>query len=190
MNRKILAVLLLSPVLVFAADRMIDLPAKKVHLTSNEEIKIKENPKDVIINSEELASELKASIKDRDGRNRAYDATEITGLWDDELVKPEVHKFLKTHVLAKLNKHNVHKLNLRESFSRCPSGYEVYIIKNDNKITSEGWMMSSSGCDYDPMARFRFDIPNEKVEVLVSEKAGFLPIDDYLKLYKAVSKDL
>jgi len=190
MNRKFLAVLLLSPVLVFAADKMIDLPAKKAFLNPKEEVKQKDNSNHVIINSEELATELKASIKDRDGRNRAYDATEITGLWDEDLVKPELHKFLKTHVLARLNKHNVHKLNLRESFSRCPSGYEVYVIKNNNKITNEGWMMSSSGCDYDPMAKFRYDVANEKVEVKVSERVGFIEIDEYLKLYKTVLKDL
>ncbi len=189
MNRKILAVLLLFPVAVFAADRMISHPSKIVTPLVNNEVKVT-NANSTELNSEELAAELKASIKDREGRNNAYAASEITGLWDDDLVKQEVHYFLKTNVLGKLNKYNVNKLNLKESFSRCPSGYEVYVIKNDNKITNEGWMMSSSGCDYDPMAKFRFDINSKKVEVLVSEKAGYLDIDQYLKLYKSVSKDL
>lgn len=208
MNRKILAVLLVCPVLVFAADRMISYSGKKPNPTVKEkiasstgvatlkkevtpeptnEVTIKEKPK-TELSYDDLVAEMKSSIDNREDRQNAYGETESTGLWDDEKINADLSKFLKTHVLNKLSKANVCRVDLQKSFSRCPSGYDVNVIVKDGKVTNEGWLIVENGCDYEPMARFRYDVASAKVDAQISAKAGYVALDDYLKIYKSATK--
>lgn len=210
MNRKILAVLLFVPVVAFTADKMIGLESKKSpaegKISSKGEstnipeakIPVKEEVKMMAddnmatveftkINSEELISEMKWSIEHREERQNEYYAAEITGVWADKLSKDE-KKFIKSKVVRKLETTNVCKIDLKESFSRCPSGYEAYIIVENDKATNTGFLISNSGCDDDPIAKFRFDMTNDKVEARISPKAGYVALDDFLKIYKSASK--
>jgi hypothetical protein len=207
MNRKVLAVLLLCPVLVFAADRMISYSGKQPNPTVKEkissstgvadlkkdntpapdDIKIKENPS-TELSYDDLVAEMKASITNREDRETAYRETDYTGLWDEEKVNAELNKFLKNHVLTKLTRANVCRVDLQKSFSRCPSGYDVNVIVKDGKVTNEGWLIVENGCDYEPMARFRYDIATAKVDAQISAKAGYVALDDYLKIYKSAQK--
>lgn len=210
MNRKILAVLLFVPVVAFTADKMIGLESKKspaegkisnkAGSTSMPEGKlpVKEEKKMMAdenlnsveltkVNSEELISEMKWSIDHREERQNEYYAADITGVWADKLTKEE-KKFIKNKVVKKLESTNVCKIDLKESFSRCPSGYEAYVIVENDKVTNTGFLISNSGCDDDPIAKFRFDIANDKVEARISPKAGYVPLDDFLRIYRTASK--
>lgn len=210
MNRKILAVLLFVPVVAFTADKMIGLKSEKSpaegKISSKAEspnipeakLPVKEEKKTMAddnlnsveyskINSEELISEMKWSIDHREERQNEYYASEITGVWADKLTKEE-KKFIKNKVIRKLESTNVCKIDLKESFSRCPSGYEAYVIVENDKATNTGFLISNSGCDDDPIAKFRFDLTNDKVEARISPKAGYVPLDDFLKIYRSASK--
>jgi hypothetical protein len=209
MNRKILAVLLLCPVLVFAADRMISYSGKKPNPTVKEKISsstgvanlkngdspatsnntdIKKGPA-TELGYDDLVAEMKISISNREDRDAAYHETEYTGLWDDEKVNTELNKFLTSHVLNKLSRANVCRVDLKKSFSRCPSGYDVNVIVKDGKVTNEGWLVVENGCDYEPIARFRYDVASAKVDAQISAKAGYVALDDFLKIYKSATRN-
>ena len=195
MNRKILAVLLVAPVLVFATDRVMTLSGKntptavkeKISAPVNENLELAHNSQ---FTSEEIISEMKASILDREGRQRTFEETDYTGTWDEEKVKGDLGKFVKARVVNQLERNNICSIDLKKSFSRCPSGYDAYIIVQDDHITNEGWMIARSGCDFDPIAKFRYDMPASKVEAKVSDKVGYLPLDEFFKVYKAAAKSL
>jgi hypothetical protein len=196
MNRKILAVLLICPVLVFAADKMMSTTGKKSNPTVKEKINSTAAPgtqkklDDTELSSEELVSEMKTSITNREDRQKAFNESDHTGLSDDEKVTVQLSNFLKSNVINKLTRANVCKVDLQKSFSRCPSGYGVNVIVKDGKVTNEGWLIVEKGCDYEPMAKFRYDVPTNKIEAEISAKAGFVSLDDYLKLYRTAQKSL
>ncbi len=202
MNRKILAVLLFCPVVAFTADKMIGIndhkePAKNKITVKTYAITNSSDPStsnNVLVevnrvNTEELVTEMKKTINDRESREAAFYASDYTGIWGDELTKEEA-KFLKSHVIRKLENHNICSIDLKESFSRCPSGYNAYVILADGKPTNEGWMISNSGCDADPITMFRYDVAAGTVEAKVSDKAGYVSLDDFFKLYKSAKKSL
>jgi hypothetical protein len=210
MNRKILAVLLFCPVIAFTADKMIGIndakePAKgktseKILVPSPGQESPKATKKEVTyvnqelvfvtrVNSEELVNEMKKTIQDRETREAAFYSSEYTGTWDDRLTKDET-KFLKSQVIRRLEKHNICSIDLKESFSRCPSGYNAYVIVNNNQPTQQGWLVSNSGCDSDPITMFRYDVALGKVEAKVSDKAGYVTLDDFFRLYKSAKKSL
>jgi hypothetical protein len=194
MNRKVLAALIICPVLFLATDKVIGITGTS---TSLKEIIVNnnnDNDLSSISNSnftnEELLSEMKASILNRKGREKEFSETEFTGRWDNEMLGTELVTFLNKKVVHTLETQNICTINLQNSFSRCPSGYDAYVITKDTKITNEGWLMANSGCDGDAIAKFRYDVANNTVEAKISDKAGFVPLDDFCKIYKAAQNDL
>lgn len=183
MNRKILAVLLVCPVLFFATDKMIGIAGKhspvKNKFVKSENIHINSN-----LSNEEIVAEMKATIKDRQGREDAFSKTEYTGLWNDDKMKEEEIKFLRTNLVKKLETKNICTIDVEKSFSRCPSGYDAYVILKEGLVTNEGWMIARSGCDDNPIAMFRYDFKSSTVEAKVSDKVGYVPLDEFCKVYK------
>jgi hypothetical protein len=197
MNRKFLAAIMVVPVLFFATERVIGINEKKLHeheaVTPNAGVnKPLDNEKIFNTNftNEELMVEMKATILNRKGREKEFDQTEYATQWDEEKLGAPTIKFLKTHVVKKLEVNNICVLDLQKSFSRCPSGYEAFVIVNNGTVTNEGWLLANSGCDREPIAMFRYDVSTSMVEGKISNKAGYLPMDDFCKLYKAAKKDL
>jgi hypothetical protein len=197
MNRKFFAAIMIVPVLFFATERVIGINEKKL----NEKEAVNPNAgvnkplgTDNILSdnftNEELMVEMKATILNRKGREKQFDASEYTSRWDEEKLGATTAKFISTHVVKKLEANNICGMDLQKSFSRCPSGYDAYVVLNNGTITNEGWLLANQGCDMEPIAMFRYDVSKSMVEGKISDKAGYLPIDDFCKLYKAAKKDL
>lgn len=197
MNRKVLAALLVVPVLFFATEKVIGL----TNNTSTVKEKIsnssfsEEKSTDLKIfhsnlTNEELVNEMKSTILNRKGREKQFDASDYTGTWDEEKLGTNVRNLIRTKVVDKLTTLNICTINVQKSFSRCPSGYDAYVILKDGKVTNEGWMMASSGCDMEPIAMFRYDVNTSAVEGKISDVAGYVPLEEFCKIYKTAKKDL
>ncbi len=194
MNRKVLAALIICPVLFLATDKVIGITGTS---TSLKEIIVNNSDNNDLstishnnYTNEELLSEMKGSILNRKGREKEFSETECIGRWDEEALGAELVKFLKNKVVHKLETENLCTINLQNSFSRCPSGYDAHVITKDTKITNQGWLMANSGCDGDAIAKFRYDVANNMIEAKISDKAGYVPLDDFCKIYKAAKNDL
>ena len=186
MNIKILAVLIACPVLFFAADKMLaingnDNPTKEESSKSTE---IKVNSK---FNNEEIIAEMKLTIKDIEGREKAFSDANRVSIWSDE-ISDDREKFIRAKLIKKLETENICSIDLERSFSRCPSGYNAYVVMKDDKVTNEGWFTSSSGCDSEPIAMFRYDVAASTMEAKVSEKIGYVPFDEFCKIYRTAKK--
>jgi hypothetical protein len=106
----------------------------------------------------------------------------------EEIVPDDLADWLKKHVHEPLEKANPKGINLERSFSRCPSGYHVEIAGQDNVLTNEGWMVVDDGCWNRPVAKFRYDMAANKVEALAGETLGYIPLQDFFRLYAKVAK--
>ncbi len=95
--------------------------------------------------------------------------------WQNWLVK---------NVKTPLENANPMSLNLAERFSRCPSGYHVFVVTKDDQPTNEGWIAEDSGCWDRPITKFRYDFAAKTVEADAGE-LGFMPLNDFIKLLKA-----
>ena len=188
MNHKILAVLFICPVAIFAADKMIGIAGNSVR-TNERTSPTSEIHINSIVSNEELVTEMKASIKDRKGREKAFDQTEHEGLWSDKMNEVQ-RNFISMNVVKKLEKKNICTIDLERSFSRCPSGYDAVVIVKNNQITNEGWMTAQSGCSDEPIAMFRYDINAKTIEAKVSDKVGYVPLDEFFKIYKTASASI
>ena len=188
MNRKILAVLLVCPVLFFATDKMIGIAGKhapvKDKFVKSEKIHINSN-----LTNQEIVAEMKATIMDRPGREDAFSKTDNTGLWN-AVMKEEETNFIRTNLVKKLESKNICTIDIEHSFSRCPSGYDAYVILKDGKPTNEGWMIARSSCDDEPVAMFRYDFKAGTMEGKVSEKVGYVPFDEFCKIYKTAKSGM
>ena len=187
MNRKLLSFLLVIPVVVFASDKILHMDIKNSSLGANTQID--EIHSDAIINDDEMVTEMKILIKDLKGREKAFRESKYISVWDQQ-VNDEQRTFLRNNVVKKLESKNICQLDLQKSFSRCPSGYDAVVITKDKVITSEGWMICRSGCDENPITKFRFDTKTGLVECKVSDKAGYLKLDDFCKLYKTAKASM
>lgn len=194
MNRKVLAAIIICPVLFLATDKVIGITGNSSNLKEIIVSNSDENALSSVSNSqftnEELLAEMKGSILNRKGREKEFSESEYTGRWDKEKLGDDLVKFLDKKVINTLETQNICTINLQNSFSRCPSGYDAYIITKDNRITNEGWLMANSGCDGDAIAKFRYDVANNIVEAKISNKTGFIPLEDFCKIYKAAKNDL
>ena len=194
MNRKVLAAIIICPVLFLATDKVIGITGNSTNLKEIIVSNSDENALSSVSNSqftnEELLAEMKGSILNRKGREKEFSESEYTGRWDKEKLGDDLVKFLDKKVINTLETQNICTINLQNSFSRCPSGYDAYVITKDNRITNEGWLMANSGCDGDAIAKFRYDVANNIVEAKISNKTGFIPLEDFCKIYKAAKNDL
>ena len=112
------------------------------------------------------------------GHNRQY-AYGLTMFENDDL-----KNWLFKEVKTRLEDSNPMSLNLAEQFSRCPSGYHVFVVTKDEQPTNEGWIAEDSGCWDRPVTKFRYDFAAKTVEADAGE-LGYLPIDKFLRLLKA-----
>lgn len=181
MNRKILAVFIVAPMVVFASDKILNIKHNTIYIQANQQIE--EIHSNAIINDEEMVTEMKISIKDMKGREKAFSASNYVSLWS-AYIKDDERKFIQANVIKKLEAKNICKIDLKHSFSRCPSGYDAVVISRDKVVTNEGWIICRSGCDQDPITKFRYDVKAGAVECKISDKAGYVSIDEYCKLYK------
>lgn len=70
------------------------------------------------------------------------------------------------------------------SFSRCGTYYTYRILTDEQEQpTDEGIMIFSSGCNDEILGQFRFDYASRKLEVLISLEHGYASMEDYFKLY-------
>ncbi len=212
MTRKTLGILVLTPVLFFVIDKTVahDGGGKNKSAKSTTQQTVGKSP---VIGSQAGATELqtlqasgesmenamegaKASreVKVKQLKNTIayYETSEATDhyyqanrLWENDDLLSEGEKAAMKMVHEKLRKVNPEKISAR-SFSRCPSGYQVTVIADENgKPTTSGYLVFENGCDENVMGVFRYDVANEKIEVLVSEEIGYVEVDEYLELYKA-----
>jgi hypothetical protein len=188
MNRKVLAALLVFPVVVFASDKIFHISDKISSSSANSNLE-EITSHTSFINDEEMVLEMKIAIKDKKGREKAFQESECINMWDEQ-VKPEERKLIKDDLIDKLQSKNICSIDVKRSFSRCPSGYDAVIITNDKVVTKEGWMLCRSGCDSEPIAKFRYDVKAGTIEAKVSDKAGYIGLDDFCKLYKTAKASM
>jgi hypothetical protein len=77
-----------------------------------------------------------------------------------------------------------------EMFSRCPSGLraKVYQLAED-KDSGEGFLTRARGCRMLPISRFRYDVSEKSITLWVSDDAGYVSVDKWVKAYKAYEKE-
>lgn len=77
-----------------------------------------------------------------------------------------------------------------DSFSRCPSGIDqlAYILADD-KTTGEGYVTRYIGCRSTCLSLFRFNTATQTVTMWVSDDAGFVSVDNWVKAYKLYQQD-
>jgi len=193
MNRRILATLIVIPVAAFASAKIIGsssnfLPSSvKSSLISTTDENVKVDGK--VLTNEELIDEMKLSIQDREGRQAKYQDMNIKWLYE-EGITDDRQKFIQAKLIKKVEAENICSIDLQKSFSRCPSGYEATLVADGTKLTNEGWLLASSGCDMEPVAMFRYDVAANTMEAKVSDRVGYVSINDFCKIYKAASKSL
>lgn len=207
MNRKMFALLLLLPVAVFATDKLTstadgggkekrkaapDAQAAAAG-TGQAEAEAPAGPSLVATLQEEpprqaqrldtraAIQEVRAMLEDIEGQQ-----------YEGELIyprQPEMGKertaWLLANVKTPLEKANPVGIDIERAFSRCPSGYRVTVVAQDGRPTNEGWLIADRGCMDQAMGKFRYDMQAGTVEVKAGPTLGYLPLDQYLKLYKA-----
>ncbi len=131
-----------------------------------------------------IASIRKLIAENRDAEEYdAHDYSQRMYIYDDE-ENDDLKNWLFKEVKTRLEDSNPMSLNLAEQFSRCPSGYHVFVVTKDEQPTNEGWIAEDSGCWDRPVTKFRYDFAAKTVEADAGE-LGYLPIDKFLRLLKA-----
>lgn len=77
-------------------------------------------------------------------------------------------------------------LNLERSFSRCGTGYNVYVPQEATEETNEAVMVYQSGCMDYVIAELRFDVAGSNIQAKISDEVGFVPINTFFKVLKEV----
>jgi hypothetical protein len=222
MNKKLLTLLLILPVALFAADKALghDTPGggkEKTRRKATEQVQVKAEPvaeaETATLQAEQTnattishsvqtsestttdhgadlkreIADLKASFDDQEGAEyqRYNDAAQI---WlGDERLSADTREFLEKKALAPFKAANLFGINLEKSFSRCPSGYHITVVENEEgQVTDEGYLVRDQGCWDRPVARFRYNVAAEEVAVFVSPTVN-IGLDEFLKLYKKAS---
>lgn len=213
MNKKLLAMLLLLPVGFFAADRVMGLNTdgggkeKKVKKTETV-AQPQATPAEGMAAYGEGTEQQTAAVVDETGREAtateerrillkeikklktvyeeggSEEYQEVNRLWSgNEQLSATTQKFLDKYVEQVLEEANPFGMNLERSFSRCPSGYNVVVIADENfEPTDEGFMIHNEGCWDRPIAKFRYDVAAKSVDVVLSE--GTVSLKRFLELFE------
>jgi hypothetical protein len=77
-----------------------------------------------------------------------------------------------------------------DSFSRCPSGIDqlVYTL-SDDKTSGEGYVTRYMGCRSVRLSLFRYNTVTQSVSMWVSDDAGFVSVENWVKAYKLYQQD-
>lgn len=216
MNRKTLVILLVLPLLVFAADqaftafrsdggdkkkdkqeqKMIQEPSQEAQAVQDEALEANpaiKNSEAVVKASKKMsqAELIREIVAEQDNINATYASLDYSEdmVWrGHESIAEATRKWLDKKLMAVMEKIDPMTLDLSESFGRCPSGYYYSILtEKDGKPTRSGWLIMEQGCDDQPMGLFRYDEAMTKVEVRVSDEAGYVPLKDYLRILKKIN---
>jgi hypothetical protein len=133
----------------------------------------------------EIAALKTAFDQEGEEYKRYNDADQV---WlGDERISEEARALLEAKVMTPLEVANLFGISLKESFSRCPSGYHITVIADENNLlTNEGYMVRDQGCWDRPIARYRYDVATQEVAVLVSDKTS-IGLGEFFRLYKKAS---
>jgi hypothetical protein len=94
-------------------------------------------------------------------------------------------EFLEKGLIGAMEELNPSALNLTASFGRCPSGYYYTLLTDqDGNPTLEGWMIMQQGCSDEPLGQFRFNQDISRCEAKVSDRLGYIPVRQYLRLLR------
>lgn len=132
-----------------------------------------------------MVDEIKASLSTM---TETYyeDQSNNNVLWvgSDELGK-DLSTWLENHVERPLRKANPMKVNLENSFSRCPSGYHILVLASEGGPSNEGWLIGADGCMDEPIGKFRYDVTANTVKVHIGTTDQLVGLSQYFQLYKS-----
>lgn len=143
--------------------------------------------------NEDMLNEMRTTILNDTLLEKEYEKDKKVNYYRSE-VNDELKTFLKNKVLKKIRRKNIafvrYPFFIFALFSRCPTGYHVEIIKKNSELTNEGWMSASWGCQTKIISKFRYEIKTGMVEAKVSDNIGYIPMDEFVRLYKDANKGL
>lgn len=209
MNRKTLVILLVLPLIVFGADQaftafrsdgggkdknkpkqeVIQQPSIEANSANGNESKKADKPAKAVkkMSMSELLREIKAEKPNSEEEYYSLDYSEDLIWRGDKSIAKATRKWLDENLKQTMDKIDPMTFDLSGSFGRCSSGYYYNILAGtDGEPTREGWMIMEEGCDDKPMGRFRYDQAMTKIEVRVSEDAGYIPLKEYLRALKKI----
>lgn len=209
MSKKLFAILLLIPMLVFVGDQVLGNTSPeggkdKKKKKQNTEAQAANNLEQPQMSHQEAAvapvnsgmsrgfshteaeklAILKNYFVDLDQQFMDYEDNELRSY--DEEVGEDISKLLDKKLLSPLRKIDPSDVDSKEWFSRCPSGY-FYTIDGDenNKPLATGTMGQHRGCSRVSLGKFRYDVVAGTVELKLPEDLGYVNLKDYLKLRAA-----
>jgi hypothetical protein len=139
---------------------------------------------------EEMLAEMKTTILNEEALEKEMDSTEVLPYYAEN-ISLKVELLIKNKLIRKIRNKNIASIyRTWNIFSRCPSGYNAVVIADQGAPTAYGWMLVSKGCRTLPISKFKYDIKNNSIEAMVSDKVGYIPLDEFIILYKMANLEL
>ncbi len=211
MNRKIFAALLIFPVALFATDRFVSTPGgggkgknktkqatvqttnqagiaapvqqqTVLHEQETEPVKVSSAE---ATNFEFMVKELTASLDKMDEEKDGIFDREIESVKYSKNLDPKTADNLKK-LLGRLRKENPINLDFSRSFSRCGTGYNIYVFKGETVKINEAAMIYHSGCRDVVISKIQYDENASNITAKISDKVGYVPINTFFKVLKEV----
>lgn len=204
MNKKLLAALVVIPVVLFAADKALGLNRpggddKRQTSTSTpgggenqaeagdakapQLLDLQDMDKYELLKLKQQAFLHRTELQSEEGM-AAYHESSSTGLWNEAL-DPALAELVRNKVQAVLQAVDPSDLDLTDAFSRCGSGYSVQLLVDaDSNPTGEGYMISDEGCWDRPIAKFEVHLASQVVGVKLAGREGLVPVRPFLLMLK------
>lgn len=119
---------------------------------------------------------------DEEMRAQQYAWEDRDWVWRTKL-PPAHRKFVEQSVLAVVRDVDPAQFRVDRIMSRCPSGYDLVVFKEDGQLSNEGELLVEEGCHERSMGTFRYDLASGEVHVKITDEIGYLSLEEYVPLY-------
>ena len=202
MNKRLFSLLILIPFLLFMADQALSNPGP------GDKRKKRKAAKAAAEAQTEAQAANSPTISQEDGFSRDYSPGQTARLKNyfatkgnkkfvyrkfKYLESEETSETVKTlvkdsllDVMEEIDPVNLYGENYYPS--RCGTGYRYGIIANANgAIPYKGLLCASRSCNTWEVAHFRFDIPTRKIEMKLPYAMGYVGVEEYARLRRALT---
>ena len=210
MNKKLFAILLLIPMLVFVTDQVMgnigpeggkdkkkakaeaqaaaeaDMAQAAVEANNADQgiALVPEVSNNATANHNAAAKKaqtLKTYFTHLEKSSMKYDENDFDP-WDEKLSKKTV-AFIDKKLMKPIRKMDPFEIDSREWFSRCPSGY-FYTIDGDKKgqPLATGTLGQDRGCSRYKMGDFRYNLSAGTLEMKLPKGMGYVSLYEYFRI--------
>lgn len=185
MNRKLFALLLFIPLVVFATDKVLGSigPAQGI---DKHDISTPAEAADYSGKALDLDDEEEKAVRRYMEDLHEQGMERGNALWPrEEGVTEDVRKFLDKKLMPAVRKGLDFESGPGQLFSRCPSGYfYVLDVDENDKLTNTGMVGENQGCRETGVGSFTYDVKAKTVKMVLPGDLGMVSIAQYMKLFK------